>query len=279
MNRLMSFSGSLRWRMLFLLLLLPAMTALAGVSERKNTVGQLGMIEGDVRVDSTSAENGRRVYEGSVIEVAEGGRATLLLGKGSVFHLAGGTRFVVKQYAITQDKGEESADLDLKFGKTRALILNQGGRRRIQIRSRAATMGVRGTEILIDAPQASKEPVRFLTVEGLAELNLDGVSQPIPLDQNRGFSTSGSGPSAGAPIASKETLELRSSLQGAGLAPVFSKGTEPLPPPPRTGTFGALSDANAGGGLPPIRFDPLQDRKLVPGVNPAFCNAVTGTCP
>lgn len=256
-----------------LLVLFSAGSVVAGTSEKKTTVGQLGMIEGEVTIDATPAKNGRPVQVGSVIEVASGGRATLLLGKGSVFHLGSGTRFVVNQYGITPQSGEESADLDLKFGKTRALILNQGGRRLINIRSRAATMGVRGTEILIDAPRESTEPVRFVTLEGLAELRMEGAIQPIPIEQNRGFS------SQGAPIAPKEVAEFRTSVQGQGLVPEAPKSSEPLPPPPRMNGFGGISDGNAAGGLPPVRFDPLQDRKLLPGIAPVFCNAAAGSCP
>jgi hypothetical protein len=236
-------------------------------------VGQLGMIEGSVTVDTAPAKNGQVVHEGSVIEVDEGGRATLLLGKGSVFHLGGGTKFVVNRYGITRQSGEEIADLDLKFGKTRALILNQGGRRAIQIRSRSATMGVRGTEILIDAPRTEKDAVKFVTLEGLAELKMEGVAQPIPIEQNRGFSSEGS------PIATKEVSDARTTMQSEGLAPGAPTSSEPLPPPPRTNGFGGLSDGNAAGGLPPVRLDPLQDRKFAPGVAPLFCNAVAGSCP
>jgi hypothetical protein len=276
-------SKRIRCRNIFFLLLfgfIAVSNPSARAGQPKRMVGTLGMIEGDVTMDSVPARNGGSVHEGAVIEVEEGGRATLLLGKGSVFHLAGGTKFVVKQYAVTvQNEAKETneaAELDLKFGKTRALILNQGGRRTIRIRSRAATMGVRGTEILVNAPKNQAEPATFVTLEGLAELRTEGRSEPILLEQSRGYSSRGEG----VPMAPKEVGEVRNQISGQGLAPAMPKSSEPLPPPPppRSGGFGGLSEGNPGG-LPPVRFDPLQDRKMFPGVAPLFCNAATGACP
>jgi hypothetical protein len=266
----------------------------ARAGQQKRTVGTLGMIEGEVTLDSVPVKNGGSVHEGAVIEVEDGGRATLLLGKGSVFHLAGGTKFVVRQYGVmlqdsapgvppattkksdsTKEQGTaETADLDLKFGKTRALILNQGGRRIINIRSRAATMGVRGTEILLSAPKNPSEPVTFVTLEGLAELKREGQAEPILLEQNRGYTTRDSG----VAMAPKEVGEVRSRISAQGLAPAVPKVSEPISPPPRAGGFGGVSEGNPGG-LPPVRFDPLQDRKPSPGIAPVFCGAETGTCP
>lgn len=252
------------------------------------TVGQIGRVMGTVLVDSVRVKTGAPVKVGAVIEVKSDSKATLLLGKGSVFQLAANSRLVVGEYGITPER-EEMASLDLKFGKTRALILNQGPKRELKIRTRAATMGVRGTEIFIDSPREANLPVKFMTIEGLADVQPGNTSSPIPLPQNQGWvgnPSAGQGESSAPSEAPKplSAAEISSTLAEGGLAPnsgVSEGASATLPPPPpgaSRGTLGGLSDGFAVGPAMPVNLDPLQDRVYRPLIQPQFCDAVTGTC-
>ena len=159
-------------------------------------VGQLGSVEGEVWVDTKPVQKSAPVREGSVVEVKKG-HATLLLGKGSVFNLAADSKIVVSQFMEKTDTNEEGAELDLKFGRTRALILNEGKEKKdIRIKARAATMGVRGTEIFIDAPKDSGKPIQFFTLEGKAEVTAHPGAPVVPVAQNHGVTASGVSPTA-----------------------------------------------------------------------------------
>ncbi len=257
-------------------------------------VGQLGLVEGEVLVDSKVVKKNASVREGSIVEV-KNGRATLLLGKGSVFNLAKDSKMVVTQFGVKPETGEESADLDLNFGRTRALILNQGSEKKdIKIRARAATMGVRGTEIFIDAPKDTNRPIQFFTLEGKAEVMAHAGAAPVAINQNQGVSATGqnnpagSGPGGvGAPgdrpagnanEATATTLtatEVKEEIRSAGL----EAGATQIPPPVvTTAAPGTLSGQLGIGSLPPIRFDPIQDRFSPLSIRPRFCNATDGTC-
>ena len=255
------------------------MAASAWADPKAKIVGEIGMIDGSVLLDSSRAANGAKVREGSVIEVKEDSRATLLLGKGTVFHLAAGSKMIVNEFGVVSET-EEKADLDLKFGRTRALILNQGGKREIRIRSRAVTMGVRGTEIFIDAPKESTRPLRYFTIEGKADLQLSENAAPVPLNQNQGVSTKGDA-SAAPESAPVKGGELKSAIRDAALSPPVgpeNRPLQPLPPGAGKGLIGQLSDQYGAGAVSPVSLDPVLDRDRRLKVNVRFCNATNGTC-
>ena len=247
-------------------------------------VGQLGLVEGDVLVDAKAVKKNASVREGSVIEVKKG-RATLLLGQGTVFNLASDSRMVVTQFGVKPGTGDEEGDLNLNFGRTRALILNQAGERKeIKIRARAATMGVRGTEIFINAPKDSNESIQFFTLEGKADVMAHPGAPLVPVNQNQGVSAKGGEPSAvdGSKAGSNEAIastvplsEIKAELKREKLDSVNIQ----IPPPlVTTAAPGTLSGQLGIGSLPPIRFDPIQDRFLPLSIQPRFCSATTGTC-
>ncbi|NDG85117.1 MAG: hypothetical protein EBX52_08805 [Proteobacteria bacterium] len=262
------------------LILICMMVPLFAKAEPKSkVVGEIGMIEGMVILDSSRVGNGAKVREGSVIEVKEDSRATLILGKGTVFHLAAGSKMVVNEFGVVSET-EEKADLDLKFGRTRALILNQGGKREIKIRSRAVTMGVRGTEIFIDAPRESSRPLRYFTIEGSADLRLSENAPPIALNQNQGVSTKGE-PASAPQSEPVKPADLKGAIKDASISPPVSPAASParpLPPGGGKGAFGQLSDQYGVGALSPVSLDPVMDRDRRIKLNVQFCNATTGNC-
>ena len=263
-------------------------SAAAQVAPSAKSVGQIGLVSGTVLVDAVRVKTGARVKVGSVIEVGSGSKATLILGKGSVFQIGADSRMVVGEYGITPER-EELANLELKFGKTRALILNQGPRRELKIRTRAATMGVRGTEIYVDSPKDAAKPVQFMTIEGLAEVKLGEQGNPIPLPQNQALTSDSKADAQGGPQESPKGIspsEIKTTLNEGGLPPPppasgGDGGGPALPPPPpgaTRGMVGGLSDGFAVGPNAPMTLDPLQDRLYRPLVVPQFCDANSGGC-
>jgi len=255
-------------------------------------VGQIGLISGTVLLDSVTVKKGAPVKEGAVIEVKSGSKATLILGKGSVFQIGADSKMIVGEYGISPER-EELANLDLKFGRTRALILNQGPKRELKIKTRAATMGVRGTEVFVESPKEISKPVQFFTIEGLAEVKFGDSAPAIPLPQNQGIesgtkseSQDESGRAEAPPPAPKplNPVEVKAALSQGGLQPESSAlpgNGGPLPPPPpaaNRGGVGGLSDGFAVGPSVPMNLDPLQDGAYRPVIRPVFCDAASG-CP
>jgi hypothetical protein len=239
-------------------------------------IGQLGMAEGEVFVDQKLVKKNSPLREGAVVEVKKG-KATLLLGTGSVFHLAANSKMVVKQFGMRSDSNKEGGDVKLQFGRTRALILNKGSETKdVRIVTQTATMGVRGTEVYVDATNPAK--AQFFTLEGLAHVEIPNAPK-VEVKQNTGMSVSG-GPNAGggaAPAAGAATLtvsEVKSAIVEGGMQVANiatpsdmrrSQNEFPFDPSPAT---------------PQLRLDPIVDRLTNLTLIPTFCNAVGGgTCP
>jgi hypothetical protein len=268
--------GDFGMKKILLSLLVLNSTVVFADSERR--VGKLAYLEGTVLLDSHPATNNANVREGSTIEVKEG-KATLLLGKGTVFHLAANTTMVVNEFGVKPvaagKVAEETGTLDLKFGRTRALILNEGNEKKdVKIKARAATMGVRGTEIFISAPQDQSKPVQFFTLEGKAEVKAFDQGTPVVLTQNQGIAThSGATPNSGTTSAPTMTVEeVKTEIKSIGLD---------APPPVHLADNGSkstnagpgLSDQFNAGSVPPVVLDPVQDRLNQVQITPHFCSA------
>ena len=245
-------------------------------------VGQLGMVEGEVLVDNRPVHKSSAVREGSVLEV-KSGKATLLLGTGSVFHLAANSKMVVKQFGMRADSNKEGGDVDLHYGRTRALILNKGNETKdVRIVTRTATMGVRGTEVFVDAGKpGSNAPVNFFTLEGAAVVNAHAPKAPaVEVKQNTGVgvggaSAGGVGANANGTTATTMSVsDVKNEIKSGGMQ-VASINTP-----------GELSRANGeyshdpSLNIPAPHFDPLQDRMAPIKITPKFCNAVgSANCP
>ncbi len=235
---------------------LSAANAMAGAT----VVGQVGLVQGEVYLNSKAIHTGAALVEGSVIETKEG-KATLILGKGSVFHVGPDSKMVVNQYDVKPS--EEKGELELKFGRTRALILNQGNEKRdLKIKARAATMGVRGTEVFVDVPKDANRPAQFFTVEGSAVVQTGAQTHTV--NQNQGVASSGAqGLSSG---------QVKDAIKSAGIQQVSvansQTATAAAPPPPST-----LSDSFGAGSIPPIILDPLTVGSASVTITPTFQSA------
>lgn len=256
-------------------------------------VGQVGMVEGEVLVDNVPVKKTASVREGSVVETKRG-KATLIVGKGAVFHLSSESKMVVTEFGATPVAGggtEEKGSVDLKFGRTRALIMNTGSDKKdLKIRARAATMGVRGTEIFIDAPRDSSRPINFFTLEGRADVKANEAAPPVAVNQNQGVSTHGNNaPAAGGGAATgggsespkmapptMSVAQVKVEIKNEGMQGGMINTPQDMR---RQVTQQYMSDQFGMGALPPLVLDPLQDRLAPVKLVPRFCSAASGTCP
>ena len=178
------------------------------------------MVRGSVLVDSKPVKNGAQVRENSIVETKEESQATLLLGKGTAFYLSQNSKMVVTEFGVTPSTGEEKGSLDLKFGRTRALVLNKGIEKRdLKIKARAATMGVRGTEVFISNPVNNAEPIEFFTLEGTAEVRSAPNGQGQMLGQGQGLRVASRGGDESGPQGGSSGNRGNNSNAGNGVGP------------------------------------------------------------
>jgi hypothetical protein len=242
-------------------------------AEMGKIIGQLGIAEGEVTIDDRPAKKHSILREGATVEVKTG-KATLLLGTGTVFHLASNSKMVLSQFNIEQDSKKEKGELDLRFGRTRALIQNKGSESKdVRIRARGATMGVRGTEIFIDVPKDINKPAQFFTLEGLAKI--DQVKGPsVEVKQNQGYDGSQSGNSGEMKLepSKKNISDVSRGAKQEGLH--ASEIRTPTEVKKMNGEFIRQPTMN----VPFPRFDPIQDTHALLKINTTYCNPL-GTNP
>ncbi len=147
-----------------------------------NQVGTLTQLEGEVKIFSHpgtmiqgppphalfqgeyysvgDAKLGDRVEEGNIVRTAVGAKAKVVFDNGDQFFVGSGTAYKVQWMHDTNPK------VSLMHGKLRGVIIKGGPRGKLTIRTRAATMGVRGTDFLIgDAEDGEGTQVTILRGE------------------------------------------------------------------------------------------------------------------
>ncbi len=150
-------------------------------------IGVLSGVQGDVMVDNQKAKNGTALLATSVVRTTKG-KCTLLIGEETVVHLDKETTISVENYA-KESPQKEALNLDLKFGRLRALVANhKGAEKKFNIKTRTAVMGIRGTQVYVDVPKDPAIQPTFMTLEGVA------VVQSLPKsNQSTGGGKEGEG--------------------------------------------------------------------------------------
>jgi hypothetical protein len=111
--------------------------------ERKE--GTLALYEGRYyRV--APAKPGDRIEKDNLVRTLPGAKAKIIYDNGDQIYVGTATAYMV----TWKDEGDRLAKLNLMYGKLRGVISKDGPRKKLQIRTRAATMGVRGTDFFIE---------------------------------------------------------------------------------------------------------------------------------
>jgi hypothetical protein len=109
-------------------------------------VDQGGRSAGPMR----SLKSGDPVYRQDLINTASDGSVKILFNDDSIMDLGPSSLFKVAQFDAKSRPEERKVQMDLEYGKIRASVNQKiGPRGRFFIRTRAATMGVRGTEFYV----------------------------------------------------------------------------------------------------------------------------------
>lgn len=214
----MRFSNLVLFLALFLALFLLMRVSAALCAE---PVGRLTGVRGDVTINGKPAADNAPVSVGDVIE-SDFGKCTILLGQEHVIHLDTESKMRITQRLA--ENGRDDTLLDLSHGRTRALIRSETGKKRnFGIRARSAVMGVRGTHVYVESPRDLSLPQRFMTVEGLAQVNF--ISHVKGADPVRPDQTS----TVPAPVVLQDG-EMIESVEFSGQARAPAGAVAKLPP-------------------------------------------------
>jgi hypothetical protein len=213
-------------------LFLLAVPALAAVSVRASdddyiarAVSVTGKVlargEGGGNVQMTFLKPGDKLYKGSIVNTGSTGAVKLLMTDRTILDLGPSSLFKMNDYELKKgETGDRKVDLSLDYGTVRASVNEKltTSKGKFTIRTKAATMGVRGTEFVVNAPipaTGSVEPPKMsLTVmHGKVEVADPNAAAGAPkLAVTPGLQFAKSGDSIGqvAQLGTQEVAKIKS---------------------------------------------------------------------
>lgn len=109
--------------------------------------------EGSGNVQMTFLKPGDKLFKGSVINTGSNGSVKLLMTDRTILDLGPSSLFKLNEYEL-KSVGDRKVDLSLDYGQVRASVNEKisSNKGKFTIRTKAATMGVRGTEFVVNSP-------------------------------------------------------------------------------------------------------------------------------
>lgn len=199
-----------------------ALQILPAVALASEQVGTLTQIEGDVKVFShpgktiqgpaphalyegeyysvQQAKIGDKVERGNIVRTMPGAKARVVFENGDQYNVGSATA-----YRVFWEKDAKVAEvkMNLMYGKLRGIVEKGGPRSKLQIRTKSATMGVRGTDFFI-AEDAAKGGTEVSILRGEVEVK-PAAPKAQPVQVKTGYSVEvAPPPPAPKPIAKSE---------------------------------------------------------------------------
>ncbi len=218
--------GLLTFTVIFLSLwTAPISNALERVQSVQNCAGEVVSVQGTVLIrqdDQDKSKNeksiqlqaGNNVFAGDLINTGSNGSVKILLKDKTIVDLGPSSLFKVTQFKPKKGADRE-VDLDMMFGKVRIGVSKKiTGTGKFNIKTKAATMGVRGTEFVVssaldvsDSKEKSTPPKTEVTVlQGKVDVAQIGAAQAAPSHLTAGTQlVTNSGGPPGAMVKLNET--------------------------------------------------------------------------
>jgi hypothetical protein len=186
----------------------------------ENCAGEVVSVHGTVLVRQ-DGDNGKKapialqpgnnLYPGDVVNTSSDGAVKILLKDKTIVDLGGSALFKVAQF---KPKGgsDREVELDMMFGKMRVAVPKKlTGTGKFQIKTRAATMGVRGTEFVVDSVQGSSNEGKVTapkTDVTVLQGKVDVAKSGAPSDSGTAHLTAGSQISTQVGLATSALVKL-----------------------------------------------------------------------
>jgi hypothetical protein len=129
------------------------------------------------------AKPGDRVERGNLVRTLPGAKAKVVFDNGDQINLGPGSAYRIEW---NEDSPKGRTEIELKYGKLRGIIEKGGPRSRLKVRTRAAVMGVRGTDFFI-ADNGTEAGTEIAVLRGeVAVAPALATQEPVPV--KAGFS-------------------------------------------------------------------------------------------
>lgn len=110
-------------------------------------------VEGSGNVQMNFLKAGDKLYKGAIVNTGSNGAVKLLMTDRTILDLGPSTLFKMNDYQLGQNVGDRTVDMSLDYGQVRASVNEKitSNKGKFTIRTKAATMGVRGTEFVVNS--------------------------------------------------------------------------------------------------------------------------------
>ncbi len=131
------------------------------------------------------AQVGSLVEKGNIVRTAPGAKAHVIYPNGDQIHIGSGTAYRIHW---NEDSDQAKTQVNLMYGKLRGIIEKGGPRSHLQIRTKTAVMGVRGTDFFI-AGGGSDGSTEISVIRGSVEVTPNTLQKkPKPVEIATGYS-------------------------------------------------------------------------------------------
>lgn len=166
------------------------------------------------------AKVGNRVEQGNIVRTAPGAKARVVFENGDQINVGPATAMRI---FWNKDARNATTRMDLAYGKVRGIVEKGGPRSHLQIRTRTATMGVRGTDFFI-ADGGTDGGTEVSIMRGAVEVTpkvenakpvevKQGMSADIPPVPQPKAESAAKKEEAGKPAPVQAAVELRQTTQ------------------------------------------------------------------
>lgn len=121
------------------------------------------------------AQVGMKIERGNVLRTAPGAKARVVFDNGDQFNVGPATAYKVNW----EKAGVAKPEVNLMYGKIRAVISKEGPRTGLQIKTRTATMGVRGTDLYV-ADRITRG-TEVSVIRGEVAVTTAAAKKPVPV--------------------------------------------------------------------------------------------------
>ncbi|MCM2279205.1 MAG: FecR domain-containing protein [Oligoflexia bacterium] len=165
------------------------------------------------------AKVGDRVQQGNIVRTALGAKARVVFENGDQYNVGPGTAYRVFWNKDSKEAKQANTKVELMYGKLRGVVAKGGPRSRLTVKTKTATMGVRGTDFFIADGGDSGTEVSIL--RGAVEVKPENPKAK-PIEVKAGFSAAVAPPAPPKAVPSEDSAEREAAKpEPVAVAPVI----------------------------------------------------------
>lgn len=165
------------------------------------------------------AKIGDRITQGAILRTAPGARARVVFENGDQYHVAPESAYRANANG-SGGAGKRHAEIGIDYGKLRGVVSKDGPRSRLVIKTKSATMGVRGTDFYV-SDRGNQGGTQVSVLRGAVELKPEWKKiKPVMVEKGFSAAVPGAEDRTQAAKTAEPTPEVYDAMQEGGNQPL-----------------------------------------------------------